>query len=115
MRLELPRHQVHAHRDGQFIDLLLTDMDDVWRYRREPFILRAKERMSLTSQNGIPYLAPELVLLFKSKNTSDHERPKDQLDFERALPHLEPERRAWLYWALMATDSNHAWIRQLVA
>ncbi|MEP6895546.1 MAG: hypothetical protein ABI986_08055 [Chloroflexota bacterium] len=24
MRLELPRHQVHAHRDGNFIDILLT-------------------------------------------------------------------------------------------
>jgi hypothetical protein len=114
MRLELPRHQVHAYRDGQFIDLLLTDMEDVWRYRREPSILRTKERMSLTGQNGIPYLAPELVLLFKSKNTSDHERPKDHSDFERAYPHLEPERRAWLYWALMATDPDHAWIRQLV-
>ena len=32
----------------------------------------------LTSDNGIPYLAPELVLLFKSKNTGNHERAKDQ-------------------------------------
>jgi GrpB-like predicted nucleotidyltransferase (UPF0157 family) len=37
MRLELPRHQAHAHRGEQFIDFLLTDLDDVWRYRREPW------------------------------------------------------------------------------
>jgi hypothetical protein len=26
MWLESPRHQVHAHRDGAFIDFLITDM-----------------------------------------------------------------------------------------
>jgi GrpB-like predicted nucleotidyltransferase (UPF0157 family) len=111
--LELPRHQIHAHRDNQFIDLLLTDMDTVWRYRREPSILRAKEKMSLKSERGIPYLAPELVLLFKSKNTSDRERSQDQTDFERAFSHLEPERRAWLYWAVTATSPEHSWVQQL--
>ena len=115
MRLELPRHQVHAHRGDQFIDILLTDMEDVWRYRREPLVLRSREKMSLVSTSGIPYLAPELVLLFKSKNTSNHERAKDQLDFETTFLQLEPERRAWLYWALMATDPNHVWIKQLVS
>jgi len=114
MRLELPRHQVHAYRDEQFIDLLLTDMEDVWRYRREPLILRSKEKISLVSKSGIPYLAPELGLLFKSKNTSGRERTKDQPDFEKVLPHLELERRAWLYWALMATSPDHPWIKQLV-
>jgi hypothetical protein len=114
MRLELPRHQVHAHRDDSFIDLLLTDMNDVWRYRREPAILRSREKISLKSEGGIPYLAPELVLLFKSRNTSNHERLKDQVDFEKALPLLELERRAWLYWALVATSPEHAWIPQLI-
>ena len=115
MRLELPRHQVHAFRDEQFIDLLLTDTQDVWRYRREPLVLRSKEKMSLVSKSGIPYLAPELVLLFKSKNTSNRERSKDQPDIEKTLPHFEPERRAWLYWALMATNPDHAWIKHLVS
>jgi hypothetical protein len=113
MRLELPRHQVHAHRGNAFIDFLLTDIHEVWRYRREPLIIRTLERMSLRSESGIPYLAPEQVLLFKSKNTSSHERAKDQTDFERALPHLEPERRAWLRWALVATVPDHPWISQL--
>jgi GrpB-like predicted nucleotidyltransferase (UPF0157 family) len=113
MRLELPRHQVHAHRDDTFIDILLTDVDEVWRYRREPLILRSKEKMSLRSENDIPYLAPEIVLLFKSRNTSNHGRTKDQSDFENALPNLEPERRAWLHWALVATAPDHPWIAPL--
>jgi GrpB-like predicted nucleotidyltransferase (UPF0157 family) len=114
MQLELPRHQVHAYRDGHFIDFLLTDMNNVWRYRREPLVLRSIARMSLKNDHGIPYLAPELVLLFKSRNTSDRERPKDQLDFEKVLPHLEAERRAWLRWALVATSPDHPWIQQLI-
>jgi GrpB-like predicted nucleotidyltransferase (UPF0157 family) len=114
MRLELPRHQVHAYREEQFIDFLLTDVDDVWRYRREPLVLRSREKMGLRSESGIPYLAPELVLLFKSKNTSDHERSKDQSDFEKTFRQLDPERRSWLYWALTATSPDHPWIRDLV-
>jgi len=113
MRLELPRHQVHAHRGDDFIDFLITDIHEVWRYRREPLIIRALERMSLSTESGTPYLAPELVLLFKSRNTGNHERAKDQTDFERTLPHLEPERRAWLRWALTATAPDHPWISQL--
>ena len=114
MRLELPRHQVHAHRGEEFIDFLLTEMDEVWKYRREPSLIRSLERISLRTEKGIPYLAPELVLLFKSQNTSNQERPKDELDFERALPYLDKERRAWLRWALIATAPDHPWISKLV-
>jgi hypothetical protein len=110
MRLELPRHQVHAHRDGAFIDFLLTDIEPgIWRYRREPTILRAEARMGLKTGSGLPYLAPELTLLFKSQSR----RAKDQADFERVHPHLDPERRAWLHWALVATAPDHPWLARL--
>ena len=113
MRLELPRHQVHAHREDEFIDILLTDMDGVWKYRREPGIVRSLDKISLKTESGIPYLAPELVLLFKSRNTSNQERAKDQSDFENVLPQLDAERRAWLRWALIATSPGHVWIERL--
>jgi hypothetical protein len=113
MHLELPRHQVHAHRGDEFIDFLLTDMDGVWKYRREASVVRSLDRASLRTESGIPYLAPEIVLLFKSKNTGNQKRLKDPSDFERALPHLEPERRAWLRWALVAASPGHPWIERL--
>jgi hypothetical protein len=69
--------------------------------------------VGLESTQGIPFLAPELVLLFKSKNTSGKERSKDQTDFERTCTRLEPERRAWLRWALTAVDPSHEWIERL--
>jgi len=114
MQLVLPRHQVHAHRDGAFIDILLTDVDEqVWRYRREPTIIQTTDRALLTTPNGLRYLAPELVLLFKSKNTSGKERGKDQTDFERVVEHLGAERRVWLKWALLALEPDHAWLKIL--
>jgi GrpB-like predicted nucleotidyltransferase (UPF0157 family) len=114
MRLELPRHQVHAHRGDEMMDFLFTDMlNGVWHYRREPSIVQSVQRASLCSAEGINYLAPELVLLFKSKNTGNSQRSKDQHDFEAVLPHLDAAQRAWLRWALLVTQPAHAWIARL--
>jgi GrpB-like predicted nucleotidyltransferase (UPF0157 family) len=114
MRLELPRHQVHAHRDGAFIDFMLTDMEGgVWRFRREPSVVRDASRIELRSADGIPFIAPELALLFKCKTSGGTERAKDQTDFEVVHTLLEPERRAWLHWALMAYDPTNAWLARL--
>lgn len=114
MRIELPRHQVHAHRENDFIDILLTDFDGgFWRYRRDPIVARAVERAFRQTDNGLRYLAPELVLLFKSKNTGTHDRPKDQQDFDAVVAQLDDEARAWLRWALVATEPSHAWLQSL--
>lgn len=114
MRLELPRHQAHAHRNGDFIDFLLTPIEQgVWRYRRTPTIIRAVESIGLRTDRGIPYLAPELALLYKSRNTSNQERSKDQADFETVYPLLDAERRAWLRWALLVTQPDHPWVNRL--
>jgi GrpB-like predicted nucleotidyltransferase (UPF0157 family) len=116
MLLEQPRHQVHAHRDEDFIDCLLSDLSNgLWHYRRDPKVVRQLDRAILPSAFGVQFLAPELVLLFKSKNTAANgrARPQDQSDFEAVIAHLEPERRAWLRWALIATEPAHPWIEQL--
>ena len=114
MRLELPRHQVHAHRENDFIDILLTDFTGAcWHYRRDPNIVRSLARAFRATEDGTRYLAPELVLLFKSKNTGCRARPQDQRDFELVLPHLDAEPRAWLHWAFVATDPQHPWLESL--
>jgi len=46
--------------------------------------------------------------------TRSKERSKDQADFENVYAHLEAERRAWLRWALLATEPAHPWIERLV-
>ncbi len=54
-------------------------------------------------------LAAEIALLFKSKGTA----AKDEADFQRALPPLDAERRAWLRDALSLTLPDHHWISEL--
>lgn len=114
--LNLPRHQAHAHREGEFIDFQLTDIENgIWVYRREPFIVHTMQRLGLKTADGIPYLAPQVPLLFKSRNTSNKaNRDKDGLDFESVVDALTAEQKAWLRWALIATVPTHPWLEKLV-
>lgn len=60
--------------------------------------------------DGIPYLRPELVLLYKGLHT----RPKDQVDFEATAPLLSADDRTWLAGALaFARGDDHPWINVL--
>jgi hypothetical protein len=54
----------------------------------------------------IPYLKPEICLLFKSKAVRD----KDQADFEATLPRMSPVQRIWLHTALERVHPGHDWI-----
>ncbi|HEY3560335.1 MAG TPA: hypothetical protein VGL05_22865 [Kribbella sp.] len=61
--------------------------------------------------DGIPYLRPELVLLYKGLQT----RPKDQADFEATAPLMSTEARTSLARALVETKGNdHPWISSLI-
>jgi hypothetical protein len=80
-----------------------------WIYRRDDSIRRPYQQIIMTSPEGVPYLAPEIVLLFKAK----HDRAKDQSDFVGVLPLLDPVRRAWLAAALGRVHPGHRWIGAL--
>jgi hypothetical protein len=58
---------------------------------------------------GIPYLRPELVLLFKAK----HARPKDQRDFDETIPHMTPAQRQTLGELLARARPGHHWLASL--
>jgi hypothetical protein len=108
--LILPVHVVHAKQGHQHLELLLNEATrDLWLFRRSPAISLPLERLSCRTPSGIPYLCPEVVLLYKAKAP----RPVDFDDFERALPYLEDSRRAWLAGALRAFHPGHEWISLL--
>jgi hypothetical protein len=67
-----------------------------WVHRRGAY--RAKRPLAdiTRHRDGIPYLAPEVALLFKSRSTAD----KDQHDVQVALPLLNAEQHSWLEDAL---------------
>ena len=109
-RLELPIHQVHAERDNVQLEFLLNEVsDETWLFRRNPKISMPLERMSRLSSEGIPYLCPEIVLLYKAKAPRDY----DTEDFERARTLLDADARQWLATALAECHPGHEWTRKL--
>ncbi|MFB6665007.1 nucleotidyltransferase domain-containing protein [Streptomyces parvus] len=78
---------------------------DTWICRRDGSIRRPYDEIVHHTRDGIPYLAPELVLLFKAK----HARPKDQADFDATLPYLSPEQRTSLARLLDRVHPGHPW------
>jgi len=63
-----------------------------WVHRRGTLSIRRPLDGITRYRNGIPYLAPEVALLFKTRSTAG----KDQHDVQTALPLLNPEQRSWL-------------------
>ena len=59
--------------------------------------------------NGLRYLTPELVVLFKAK----HCRPRDQHDVDVLLPDLDAEQRARLLAWLERSEPGHRWLDAL--
>jgi hypothetical protein len=111
MRLELPVHEVHATppagAPGAVLELLLNERDGSdWVYRRDPSVRLPLTRSIRPAAGGVRVLAPEIVLLYKSKAP----RPTDQRDFRAALPLLDAEARAWLRTALVRAEPSHPWV-----
>jgi len=67
------------------VDVMLEPGDDAtWIFRRDEHIRAPRARM-VADRDGIPFLRPEGVLLFKAKL----HRAKDDHDFEACLPQLD--------------------------
>ncbi|KAA0021062.1 hypothetical protein [Antrihabitans cavernicola] len=77
-----------------------------WVCRRGTSITLPYEDLILRTDDGIPYVIPEVVLLFKAK----HLRSKDQADFHQVLPVLDAERRERLCNWLSLVHPGHPWI-----
>jgi Aminoglycoside-2''-adenylyltransferase len=85
--------------------------DGAWVCRRDETIQMPYQMIICRTDDGLPYLAPEVALLFKAKAT----RAKDQADFDAVRPLLEPAAAGWLRWALRRVHPGHAWIGALAA
>jgi len=126
-RLELPIHQINVYRTADedlaradaaaanpehrwWFQIMLGETDDDdWVYRRNPEIRRPLRQIGFHPPGGLPHLAPEIVLLFKSKHMLAH----DRADFESAAPAMDSESRQWLRQALVRTAPHHEWLRAL--
>ncbi len=91
-------------------ELLLNRADgDEWLFKRNEAIRVPVDQLGLATPEGVPFLKPEVVLLFKAKAM----RARDRADFDQVVGELRPEARGWLHRALVATHSGHRWIDRL--
>ena len=77
--------------------------------RRDDRVRRPMGRMVARTRDGVPYLRPEGVLLYKAANL----RPKDRDDFVAIAPDLDAESVRWLVDALSIAYPAHQWITAL--
>lgn len=109
--LELPIHEVHATRNEEHLEFLLNEADgDTWLFRRNPEISMPVRRLARISSTGIPYLCPEVVLLYKAKAPRVH----DEDDFNRIRSVLNAEAKQWLVAALNVCHPGHQWTDDLL-
>lgn len=88
------------------LELMLDDSDgEAWVYRRDPGVRRQLQSMVYHNSKRVPYLAPEVQLLYKAKRS----RSRDERDFAAVLPHLGTEARDWLRHNLERTLPSHPW------
>jgi hypothetical protein len=122
-QLELPIHQILFRAPGsdppdpwepsyeldrQFF---LNDAEDgVWSSRRDPRITLQLEHLTQRrTPDGIPFVAPEVQLLYKAK----HAGKKDEHDFRLVVDSIIGVRRRWLREALELVHPGHRWIQAL--
>jgi len=94
-----------------FIEFLFDKRNDTeFIYPRNNKISRKLEKAVLY-KNNIPYLSPELVLLYKS---TDLKRNENKQDFNIVVPYLSDDSKEWLYYSLItAFPKGHEWILSL--
>ncbi len=93
--------------DVDFLDILLNTSDDGYFVYQQNEAIKLEISKALYSEGGIPYLAPEIVLLYKSKCLSEDNRA----DFDVATAKMHPDQKEWLGQALKNEyGSDHPWV-----
>ncbi|MGP9017549.1 nucleotidyltransferase domain-containing protein [Streptomyces sp. BR1] len=112
--LQQPLHDIWCRRAPEAawsVQLMLDEAEGTqWVSRRAPEIRLPIDRLGWTSDTGIPYLAPEVQLLYKAKATRD----RDETDFEAVLPLLDALARTWLVDAIKVIAPTHPWLSRLL-
>ena len=107
------RHEVWAREkpDGPWkVELLLEESEGTrWTYRRDDRIGLNVADLGRSDERDIPFLRPEVTLLYKSKAP----RPVDETDFLYVLPRLDVAQRSWLSAAIYTLDPKHRWLERL--
>jgi len=104
----LPGNGIATEEDGFRVEFYVDRRDGGdWVLHREPRIAYPVRDAIRASAWGVPVVAPEVLLFFKSRDM----RRRDRLDFAAVVPQLGAEQRAWLRDAVAA--AGHPWLAGL--
>ncbi len=109
-----PESQIWARRDATspwVFDMPLTpDRDGLWTNKRLPDHVAPVEEVTWVADDGIRYLNPEIVLMYKARVG----RLKDDRDLDRCLPLLGRRRpRVAARDSVARLYPEHAWLALL--
>lgn len=74
--------------------LLIDVTANTWFYKRNRQIYGPADQLFITNDKGIPFIKPEVQLLYKLDGTKIRE--KDRFDFEKTAPDLNQKAKDWL-------------------
>ncbi|MBU5442202.1 hypothetical protein [Paenibacillus sp. MSJ-34] len=89
--------------------MLIETIQGSWVYGREKSVHRPLADIIASTQEGIPYLKPEIQLLYKGGGAEI--RDKDHGDFQTVFPHLTSQAKEWLKASLQRQfPHRHEWV-----
>ncbi|GGP11977.1 short-chain dehydrogenase [Oceanobacillus neutriphilus] len=99
------------HEITWLFEIMLMDTENnEWIYKRDNKIKRPLSEIEAITEDGIPYIKPEIQLLYKGG--SSVVRQKDNNDLERMLPILKKDEMKWLYHTLSQQfNGEHPWLQ----
>lgn len=96
--------------DPWVLDVPLTpDIGGRWTHKFLPGEEAEVDEVTWVGDDGIRYLAPEIVLSYKARLR----RLKDDPDFDACRPVLTGSRRSWLRGAIERSAPGHPWSARL--
>ncbi|WP_419887888.1 nucleotidyltransferase domain-containing protein [Neobacillus niacini] len=102
-----------SHNSSWAFQIMLVDTEDKnWIYRREKSIKKPVNELIVRTYDGIPYLRPEIQLLYKGGSSKI--RGKDFDDLQTTLPILTSQEKEWLSSSLLQQfPQGHPWVAYL--
>lgn len=105
--LDLPIHEIHVGKGPFDLEILLNEFQNgFWVFRRNPAVKREQTLFLHRRPGGIPFVAPEIVLLYKAKANTE----KDRQDLMNVLAHLDDGGKKWLRESLATSHPQHEWL-----
>ena len=100
--------------DIEFIELEIDSKEgNDFVVQENPRITRSLDK-AILYRDGIPYLAPEIILFYKSdkhSSESPYAKPKTEADFKAAIPLISNESKEWLIDAInTAYPDGYEWL-----